>query len=81
MDNFTATEQAYKNGYEQGMKDAVKHGRWEITEDDFYMGLMICKCTVCREEICFEDVSDIENLNYNYCPNCGAKMDGGDNDA
>ena len=24
MDNFTATEQAYKNGYEQGMKDAVK---------------------------------------------------------
>ena len=29
MDNYTATEQAYKNGYEQGLKDAVKHGRWE----------------------------------------------------
>lgn len=24
MDNFTATELAYKNGYEQGKKDAVK---------------------------------------------------------
>ena len=24
MDNYTATEQAYKNGYEQGLKDAVK---------------------------------------------------------
>ena len=23
MDNFTATEQAYKNGYEQGMKDVT----------------------------------------------------------
>lgn len=24
MDNYTATELAYKNGYEQGMKDALK---------------------------------------------------------
>lgn len=53
----------------------VVHGRWEKTEDDFYMGLTIFKCSVCREEWVFEDMLDIEGLNYHYCPNCGAKMD------
>ena len=54
----------------------VMHGRWEKTEDDFYMGLTIFKCSVCREEWVFEDMLDIEGLNYHYCPNCGAKMEG-----
>lgn len=54
----------------------VKHGRWEKTEDDFYMGLTTFKCSVCREEWVFEDMTDVDNLNYHYCPNCGAKMDG-----
>ncbi len=57
--------------------EPVKHGRWEKTEDDFYMGLTIFKCSVCREEWVFEDMSDVDGLNYHYCPNCGAKMDGG----
>ncbi len=54
----------------------VGHGRWEKTEDDFYMGLTIFKCSVCREEWVFEDMSDVDRLNYHYCPNCGARMDG-----
>ena len=53
----------------------VVHGRWTKTEDDYY-GLNIVKCSVCREEWCFEVEDDVFDLNYHYCPNCGAKMDG-----
>ena len=58
--------------------DAVEvvHGRWEEDEveaGDPYDGnsvycFDVMRCSVCGE--CF-DVSA-----YNYCPNCGAKMDG-----
>lgn len=45
-------------------KDAepVKHGRWSEDDEGFY------HCSVCKE------LSDWEHI---YCPNCGAKMDGG----
>lgn len=45
-------------------KDAepVKHGRWSEDDEGFY------HCSVCKE------LSDWE---HRYCPNCGAKMDGG----
>lgn len=33
MDIHHMTEIAYKNGYEQGMKDAVTHGRWISVKD------------------------------------------------
>ena len=52
----------------------VVHGRWTIAEDDYY-GLNIVKCSVCHEEWCFEEGDDVFDLNYHYCPNCGAKMD------
>lgn len=51
----------------------IKHGRWIKVED--YYGLSIIKCSECREEWCFEVEDDITDLKYNYCPNCGAKMD------
>ena len=51
----------------------VRHGRWTIAEDDYY-GLNIVKCSVCHEEWCFEEGDDVFDLNYHYCPNCGAKM-------
>ena len=53
----------------------VVHGRWEKSEDDYY-SLNLVKCSVCHEEWCFEIDDDVKDLNYNYCPNCGAKMDG-----
>ena len=52
----------------------VRHGRWVKSEDDYYELYMI-KCSVCREEWCFECDDDAFDLNYHYCPNCGAKMD------
>ena len=57
---------------------AVRHGRWTIAEDDYY-GLNIVKCSVCHEEWCFEERDDVFDLNYHYCPNCGAYMMGENN--
>ena len=67
------------DAYEQGWDEAlsyiekisaadvapVRHGRWIMHDDEF--GLT-CECSVCH----IETMGD-----GNYCPNCGAKMDGG----
>lgn len=45
--------------------DPVVHGRWIMHDDEF--GLT-CECSACH----IETMGD-----GNYCPNCGAKMDGG----
>ena len=50
--------------------DPVRHGRWVIQR--YYGGMrkgMVAR-VVCSE--CFDP-----NEETNYCPNCGAKMDGG----
>lgn len=47
----------------------VVHGRW-IFNDDWWE----FRCTECHRAI-----GNIEK--YNYCPHCGAKMDGGEKDA
>ena len=52
----------------------VRHGRWEKSEDNYY-SLNLVKCSVCHEEWWFEIDDDVKDLNYNYCPNCGCKMD------
>ena len=43
----------------------VRHGRWKR------YGRNLGECSNCGE---------IVNIRYNYCPNCGAKMDGGADD-
>lgn len=53
--------------------ELVRHGRWFRAEDD-WNSLITFQCSVCGEEYCFECDEDILPLNYNYCPNCGAKM-------
>lgn len=47
----------------------VRHGHW-IRYDDLVVS---CECSVCGEKFnLYED----DVLGYPYCPNCGAKMDG-----
>lgn len=57
---------------EQPTVDAVEvvHGRLipSIAEVD-------CICSVCRSE--FDNLLSKALAKWNYCPNCGAKMDGG----
>lgn len=47
----------------------VRHGRWEQTEAPF---MNECEdCSVCGYRT-------VWGHRFNYCPNCGAKMDGDD---
>ena len=76
MKTYEATEQAYKNGYEKGKQDAVKHGRWEVVHGVLTPGGdPLLRCNICRaresEHLCGIEFRTI----WNYCPNCGAKMD------
>ena len=45
--------------------EPVRHGQWEYVD---YGGFGNWHCTACRK-IC------ICNGDFDYCPNCGAKMD------
>ena len=51
----------------------VVHGEWRmVTGDD---GSLTAECTEC--DAVFDNLSMFEfALNYNYCPNCGARMGG-----
>ena len=47
----------------------VRHGEWEIVIGSNGKEYMVCTC--CRVS---QDLTGV----FSYCPNCGAKMDGGD---
>lgn len=53
----------YDKGFEDGKADSVVHGRW-VEKTGRAM------CSVCLDECWADSV-----LEYNYCPNCGARMD------
>lgn len=50
-------------GYARGLKEAVKHGQWIRRGNE-------TKCSKCKF-IYYSNRDD-----FNYCPNCGARMDG-----
>ena len=60
---------------QQPTVDAVEvvHGEWEMCGEDLN-GEVTYKCSNCGEELVTLSVFEID---WNYCPNCGAKMDGG----
>ena len=48
----------------------VRHGEWEIVVGSNGNEYMVCTC--CR-------VRDLTGV-FTYCPNCGCRMDGGDDE-
>lgn len=50
----------------------VRHGRWEN-----YDGMGYLVCSECRDVYIDEDW--LKDGKWNYCPNCGARMDGDKN--
>lgn len=56
----------------------VKHGKW-LKRDDMPR-IVECKCSVCGYAD-YPSKNDRYWFERNYCPNCGAKMDGGQDDA
>ena len=51
----------------------VLHGLWEYDEPTINTYGMV-KCTVCN----WWSIDPYVSIVYHYCPNCGAKMDGGE---
>lgn len=58
--------------------DPVVHGRWEDSTDEMF-GTDVYTCSNCRESYVLVEGTPKQNL-WHYCPNCGAKMDGGGED-
>lgn len=50
----------------------VVHGRW-IEQEKYTFGVMY-DCSICGDRILDNGHS------WNYCPNCGCRMDGGDDE-
>lgn len=85
-----AVNDPYAQGYMSGLDVAemviraahtvdavpVVHGRW--VRLDAHRGMEQFKCSICRSE-CYVPTCMREPM-YDYCPNCGAKMDGGADD-
>ena len=78
------TETPYGEGYNRALEDAaelvnlmptidaqpVRHGRWELKMLPFGGGDKV------RAYLCTE-CDRYANMKFDFCPNCGAKMDGG----
>lgn len=52
----------------------VRHGRWTVTE-----GKRSRFCSICYHDEPYKFADEDADV-YSYCPNCGAKMDGWQND-
>ena len=65
--------------------DLVKHGRWIYDKNgmDFNLGAWLCSECGCKNNNLGMDNRINPHIfsGSNYCPNCGARMDGGDEDA
>ena len=73
----TSIKQAFEKGFRIGVKKGAStdrpQGEW-IEVDDYFIR---CKCSICGwESHKYED--DVYGMPY--CPNCGAKMKGADDE-
>lgn len=66
-------EEIYKRLGEYENRES--HGKWLFVDLD---GYWFDECSVCGDRTANHDGSPPD---FNYCPNCGAKMDGGNEDA
>lgn len=74
--NFAVQEISEYIALAPTIEPKVRHGYWIIRGGDMWYSDM--RCSECG----YEDVTEFgEPEDYRYCPNCGAKMDGGDSDA
>lgn len=68
--NWSATEAAdFVSAFRTVYAVEVVHGRWKKAHINGYL-----KCNQCEDAFIYADW--LESGKWNYCPNCGAKMDG-----
>ena len=73
------TEAHYPSWYAEKIKAIpatdvapVAHGHWVSDKAD-----ILFHCSVCETQVSTD--WDYDDLSWNYCPNCGAKMEGDEN--
>ncbi len=73
---FAAKDVIYSQQRYSTDEKPVKRGRWICNEELYYNGMT--KCSYCNEEYYTEDIQNLQGdlRTVNYCPNCGARMDG-----
>jgi len=84
---WISTEDARKeiNGIDASMcaihdlPSAERRGRWINGNEGNWNAVIVPKCSICGETFYEMNVNINGEYTYNYCPNCGAKMDGGQN--
>lgn len=77
MKDYESTEIAYKNGYAQGLKDAVKHGKilcGVAIEKECCCGYKKRKGLVLQKYTCSVCLEEIDG-DSKFCKECGAKLD------
>ena len=64
------SEEIYKAGYRK-----QSEGEWVKHTDEYDCEYATCSC--CGEDY-YDSTEDTIDMFYNFCPNCGAKMKGGE---
>ena len=64
------------DGFPAADVEPVVHGRWESCFEDWRQQIEGNKCSACGFEYYGTGITY-----FNYCPNCGARMDGGAEDS
>lgn len=69
------------SGYAQGYSDGYLKGKEERPQGEWIRHIRSIECSVCKDKFFADDENencqDYEpciDFNFNYCPNCGAKM-------
>ena len=61
----------------------VRHGKWRRTEESLGFRDVDCiECSACKEEFIIDEDFHLEEISelWRYCPRCGSKMYGKDED-
>lgn len=59
----------------------IRHGHWEVCSDEYEICASEFVCSVCKESFCSSELTDEQFFEMmQYCPHCGARMDGDEND-
>ena len=51
--------------------ESVRHGEWIESESSYSATEVVYNCSLCGNEFI---VQRCDKIDFNYCPNCGAKM-------
>lgn len=75
VDGWNAAVKILKEAHAADVQE-IKHGKWKLCYEDWRMQIAGDECSACGFQHYGTCIS-----HYHYCPNCGAKMDGGNNNA